>query len=614
MKKLLSLISLAMILMAALPAFAADVHVSPSGTSYWNEAEAFNGYTLFSSLTGTGDGASTQLIDMEGNVVHSWKMLDGYSIAKHAYLLENGNLVRGITPHSVNGVPAAAFTGIEYAGSIYQELDWNGNVIWQARHPKHKDITKADFLAITGLSEAQLHDGATVTAVLGDKQNEVIPKHDYSEHHDFKKIWNKKLGKWTVIFPSTKYIPAELVLRAGVNIETASIASSFPNSVGIDCISEVDVETGELVWEWSFWDHLIQNHDASQENWYEGIANIYYNGDIEEAFYRRLDVNVLSNQGIRGPESDMTHVNSLSYNVERDEIVLNSRFLSEFYVINHNTTTEEARGVKGDFLYRFGSPYNYASDAQLGEGNGRAEFPTFFSAGLTQIWGAHDVRWIDEGLPGAGNILIFNNGAGRVGSTFSSVLEINPFDAYGNYVRELDAGYSRRPAYPSGNTAPPRFLFFSGQTPLTVSNQIVWGYSGLGTSFFSYYISGAQRLPNGNTLICSGLNGHMFEVTKAGKVVWEYMSPINPGYISEFVGMDADGEPLLGGDGPNRGAGANAVYRCYRYAPDYPGLAGKRLISQGKLEEETDPTGFGFSGGIGGSGGSSGAGGGGGGY
>jgi len=44
-------------------------------------------------------------------------------------------------------------------------------------------------------------------------------------------------------------------------------------------------------------------------------------------------------------------------------------------------------------------------------------------------------------------------------------------------------------------------------------------------TFFSPNISGAQRLWSGNTLICEGLTGRIFEVTPAGDIVWEYISP-----------------------------------------------------------------------------------------
>src|SRR5262249_3866838 len=53
-----------------------------------------------------------------------------------------------------------------------------------------------------------------------------------------------------------------------------------------------------------------------------------------------------------------------------------------------------------------------------------------------------------------------------------------------------------------------------------------WSYAApKKTDFFSFFISGAERLPNGNTLICSGANGTLFEVTPRGETVWKYINP-----------------------------------------------------------------------------------------
>ena len=64
--------------------------------------------------------------------------------------------------------------------------------------------------------------------------------------------------------------------------------------------------------------------------------------------------------------------------------------------------------------------------------------------------------------------------------------------------------------------------------------------------FYSDRISGAQRLPNGNTLICEGSRGRIFEVTPENTIVWEYIYP---------------GE---NGDYEN-----NDVYRAYRVPPEW---------------------------------------------
>ncbi len=91
------------------------------------------------------------------------------------------------------------------------------------------------------------------------------------------------------------------------------------------------------------------------------------------------------------------------------------------------------------------------------------------------------------------------------------------------------------------------------------TNEIAWSYEGSPpVSFFSSYISGADRLPNGNTLICEGAHGRLFEVTNRGEIVWEYIIP--------FFAPDS------GGRNPS-----NAIFRTHRYAPDYPAFTGRDL-------------------------------------
>ena len=124
-----------------------------------------------------------------------------------------------------------------------------------------------------------------------------------------------------------------------------------------------------------------------------------------------------------------------------------------------------------------------------------------------RLFNQHNAHWIPHGLPGEGHMLVFNNGSGRPGGDSSSVNElVLPVDSQGQYARNKRAPYG--PA------------------------QAVWSYSAPKKSdFYSFFISGAQRLPNGNTLICSGANGTVFEVTPNKEVVWKYTNPVmgNPG-------------------------------------------------------------------------------------
>jgi hypothetical protein len=134
---------------------------------------------------------------------------------------------------------------------------------------------------------------------------------------------------------------------------------------------------------------------------------------------------------------------------------------------------------------------------------------------------------IPPGLPGAGNLLVFDNQgeAGYPPATLavlpgSRILEINP-----------------------------------------VTKQIVWQYTGADSggppwTFYSAFISSVQRLPNGNTLIDEGMTGRFFQVTPNGEIVWEYVSP----YFASA--------PLFGA----RSLTSNFVYRIqgvpYEWLPD----------------------------------------------
>ena len=149
----------------------------------------------------------------------------------------------------------------------------------------------------------------------------------------------------------------------------------------------------------------------------------------------------------------------------------------------------------------------------------------------------------------------------------SYIFEINGFlDAdgkdTGNYVNPTDAGYYTWEPVDTKNTH---------KQPKQMSRQIVWIYSSKrNTAFFSHIGSGCQRLPNGNTLICAMTEGHFFEVTNDGEVVWEYINPVTRAF--GIVEVLPDCYPM-----------ANEAFRAYRYGPDHPALAGKDLIPKGTI-------------------------------
>jgi hypothetical protein len=241
-------------------------------------------------------------------------------------------------------------------------------------------------------------------------------------------------------------------------------------------VEPVGASVGNIVWEWHAWDHLVQDVYPEKPNY--GVV-----ADHPEL----IDINYGS--AIWG---DWIHANAIDYNEQLDQIVFSSRQFNEFYVIDHSTTTEEAAGhtggnsgMGGDILYRWGNPQVY--------GRGTAG-DQYFSV-------VHGVNWIDAGLPGEGNILAFNNGD-RPGyaNDYSTVAEIvPPVGEYGNY--SIEAGQAFGPSAP------------------------IWTYGGPGVFYGGPTQGGAYRMPNGNTIICSARDRHLFEVTGSGETVWEYYDP-----------------------------------------------------------------------------------------
>ena len=145
-------------------------------------------------------------------------------------------------------------------------------------------------------------------------------------------------------------------------------------------------------------------------------------------------------------------------------------------------------------------------------------------------------------MPGAGNLTVFNNGLKGPEGDYSAVIELAPpVDSEGRYQ------------LPESEPFGPSELVWSYEAPDKVS-------------FHSGFISGAQRLDNGSTLICSGAQGRFFEVTPDGEIVWEYWDT-----HSGNVRLP-DGSP------PHPvGKATYAVFRATKIAPDHPALVGRDL-------------------------------------
>jgi hypothetical protein len=208
---------------------------------------------------------------------------------------------------------------------------------------------------------------------------------------------------------------------------------------------------------------------------------------------------------------DWTHGNSVSYIPATDQVIFNSRNFSEFFLISHKT---------GEIEYRWGNPCTY----------GGGECPSYYNDGDQQLFGQHHVSGLENG-----NIQIFDNGSERPEGNRSRVVEVDP-----------------------------------------KTDKVAWEYASKdNSSFFSYRQGAAQRLPNGNVLVTSTNNGHLFEVTQKKEVVWDFVNPMSV-KGPKCVIRDAD-IPL------GHNFMSNMIHRAYRYGPDYPGLKGKDLSKKAPL-------------------------------
>jgi hypothetical protein len=246
----------------------------------------------------------------------------------------------------------------------------------------------------------------------------------------------------------------------------------------------------EIVWQWRQADHLVQDIDDSKDNF--GVI-----ADHPE----RVNVNYVKNPD----NSDWIHANALNYSRDLDQVLISANSFNELWVIDHSTSTEEAAGTSGgksgkggDLLYRWGNPGTYD--------RGTLEDQKLFNQ--------HDVEWIPGLLPGAGRILLFNNGVGRPEGEYSTIDEIiPPIDSAGRYQLDESGRYgpaSTTPVY---------------QAPVP-------------EDFSAPFLSGAQRLRNGNTMITVGPVGRLFEVTPEGDRVWEYDSIEIVGSIRQVFRAD----------------------------------------------------------------------------
>ena len=241
-----------------------------------------------------------------------------------------------------------------------------------------------------------------------------------------------------------------------------------------DTIIEVTWD-GEVIWEWVCSDHF------------------------EELEFSEAAKNILArNPNMRrmgGGMGDWMHLNSMSLlgpnkwyeggdkRFHPDHIIWDGRQTNIIAITDKKT---------GKIVWKVGPEYDTSPQLRR----------------LGWMVGQHHAHMIPRGLPGEGNILVFDNGGW--------------------------AGYGLpNPGSPTGfNNALRDYSRVLEFDPITL--KIIWQYTPVEAGFeypvdcarfYSPFISSAQRLPNGNTLIVEGSDGRIFEVTPEHEVVWEYISP-----------------------------------------------------------------------------------------
>jgi len=371
-------------------------------------AQSFNGYALYNLQNQN----TAYLIDKDGNIAHSWSCAKACNYT--VKLKDNGNIVRGAV-NSGNQLNGAA------VGGMVQEIDPAGSVVWEY----------------------------------------VYSNSQHCSHHDLAVLPNGNviLTAWEV--KST----AELTQAGRSNATSSMWPTHFielePDGNG----------SATIVWEWHIWDHMIQDYNATKDNY-----------GVVEDHPELMDINAVTASGGGGPQGggDWFHTNGVNYNEALDQLVFSSRYASELFIIDHSTTTAEAAshtggnsGKGGDFLYRWGKPSNYGSTATQ-----------------TIPAAVHDPRWItDDGRPNGGYIQFFNNSGGSGGGSVIDAIQAPESGFVYNY-----SGTSYAPSS------------YDWRHVCLASN------SGQGAS---------ERLSNGNTFV-NVSQQYMYEVDQNNNVVWQY--------------------------------------------------------------------------------------------
>jgi hypothetical protein len=312
--------------------------------------------------------------------------------------------------------------------------------------------------------------------------------------------------------------------------------SSFGNGVNNHAIAELDW-SGKVVWQWAgeaAAGNAYQHHDLQRlangntlvlANQLHHIEGFKLEKTIDDALYEVAPDGTVVWRWLASE-----HLDEFGFTAEQLKLVRETSLADYLHTNNAHTLGPNKWFDAGD--QRF-APDNILIDSRqanflaiIDKSSGKVVWrlgPNYPDAGprnpfakgpdlprpVDQLSGQHDAKIIPEGLPGAGNILLFDNqgGAGYPAVGY-------PIITGASRVLEIDPSTS----------------------------QIVWEYRA-GTALFSTFTSSVRRLPNGNTLVAEGQTGRVFQVTRDGQIVWEYLSP--------YFSKPQDGRPA-----------SNSLYRA----------------------------------------------------
>jgi hypothetical protein len=338
-----------------------------------------------------------------------------------------------------------------------------------------------------------------------------------NQHHDITPLPN---GNILCIVTDT-YTLSQMI-AAGRNPAATDPSMKFEKIIEIQ---PVGTNAVNIVWEWKFMDHIIQDFDATKLNY-----------GVVENHPELLDMNFNN-----GYTNDYIHANGIDYNSDLDQILISARHLNEIYIIDHSTTTSQAASNSGgnhnkggDFLWRWGNPQVYRKGTESDR----------------KLFLQHNPMWIENGYLDQGKITVFSNGEPNTAQTVSSVHIIQPEISSGNYTMTNDV--------------------------FNPSN-FEWTWTGtiLGVQLDQQRQSGVQSQPNGNIIISEAILGRVSEITKDGILLWCYKNPSGtitnglPTYYPQYITTSI----------------SNSFFKAEKYPSNFEGFIDKDLTPIGILED-----------------------------